>query len=139
VETIQRVVRYAAALGLLAAWGVSQRLEVRAAYWRWHGRQTPDAVTRLEQRFKPVAAELPRLSLVGYLSDEDTFSTEGMRRYYLTQYCLAPMVVSRSLAVELLIGNFKTPERARELAHAHGLAIQKDFGGGLLILRRVAP
>ncbi len=114
------------------------RNDLRTSYWAWLKRSKPDAVTRVEERLKPAAAVLPRFGVVGYLSDEDSFTTAGMRRYYLTQYALAPLVVSRSAQGEFVLGNFKDPSKAVELARQSGLSVEHDFGGGLMIFRRKA-
>jgi hypothetical protein len=134
-----RFLRIAAALALVSAWGAGGRNDLRTSYWAWLKRSQPDAVTQTEQRLRPASAALPRHGVVGYLSDEDSYTTPGMRRYYLTQYALAPLVVSRSARKEFVLGNFKEPSMAGELARENGLSLERDFGGGLMVFRRKAP
>lgn len=133
------MLRVAGALALAFAWAASARNDLRTSYWAWLKRWKPDPVTRVEERLRPAAAVLPRFGVIGYLSDEDSYTTSGMRRYYLTQYALAPRVVSRSTQKELVLGNFKEPSAAFELARQNGLRLERDFGGGLMIFRRTAP
>jgi len=134
-----RFLRIAAALALVSAWAAGGRNDLRTSYWAWLKRLKPSAVAQTEQRLRPAGAVLPRHGVVGYLSDEDSYTTPGMRRYYLTQYALAPLVVSRSTRKEFVLGNFREPSKAAELARQNGLSLERDFGDGLMIFRRKAP
>ncbi len=89
------------------------------------------------KRFRSLREELPGRGVVGYLSDT-TEGLEGTRVYYLTQYYVAPVVVARDPAHELVIANFASRDAVAAAAASHNLAVVRDFGNGVALLRRVS-
>jgi hypothetical protein len=85
-----------------------------------------------ERRFDGMRPLLPRRGVVGYLSDR----MDADEQYVLTQYSLAPLVVLRSPGHAVVVGNFFEPGTGPALARQHGLVVIRDFGRGLLLLRR---
>ena len=75
------------------------------------------------------------LGTVGYLSDIAP-EQESVRKYYLTQYFLAPVVVAPDTKRELVVANFESPSAIAALASANGLTVQRDFQNGVALLRR---
>jgi hypothetical protein len=90
-----------------------------------------DAVTLNEARFEGLRAVLPARGIVGYLSD-----TDDLENYYLAQYCLAPVVVARDAARDLIVANVKSPTAIAKLASANNLTVVRDFQDGVALLRR---
>ena len=88
-------------------------------------------------RFRHLREDLPARGVVGYLSDI-TEGQEGARVYYLTQYYLAPVVVARDPAHELVIANFSSPAAVGAAAAAHNCTVVRDFRNGVALLRRVS-
>jgi hypothetical protein len=88
-------------------------------------------------RFRSLREDLPARGVVGYLSD-NTGGMEDTRAYYLTQYYLAPVVVARDLAHELVIANFASPAAVAAAAAASDLTVMRDFGNGVALLRRAS-
>jgi hypothetical protein len=88
-----------------------------------------------ERRFAGLRTLLPTRGIVGYLSDSGG-SQESVRRYYLTQYSLAPVVVAPDSNREMVVANFSSPSAIVRLADAQGLTVEKDFGNGVALLRR---
>ena len=88
-------------------------------------------------RFRSLRENLPARGVVGYLSDT-TEGLEGNRAYYLTQYYLAPVVVARDLAHELVIANLASPTVVAGAAAANDLTVMRDFGNGVALLRRAS-
>ena len=125
----------AGALALLALTALLTNL----AYLRDNVRTVPqtagrDEVAEYERRFAELKEALPRRGVVGYVSDEADASEEA-KKYYLTQYALAPLVVVRGADRPLVVGNFAaggTP------APAAGLALVKDYGDGVVLFGREA-
>jgi hypothetical protein len=103
---------------------------------RGHGNSV--AIEMDANRFRSLREELPARGVVGYLSDT-TEGLEGTRVYYLTQYYLAPVVVARDPAYELVIANFASPAAVAAAATAHDLTVVRDFRNGVALLRRVSP
>lgn len=98
----------------------------------WRVLAPTEEVTAYEQRFRQIRNLLPRHGVVGYLSDR----MDAVKEYYLTQYALAPVVVHQSPDHDLVVGNFFKAEAAPRLLAAHGLVVARDFGEGLMLLRR---
>ncbi len=91
-----------------------------------------------DQRLQQLREMLPKAGQVGYVSDAPPFDSvkypEVVTKYYMTQYALAPLVVSPGAEGEFIIGNFhNTSLVANQTA---GLKLVKDFGGGLMLLRK---
>jgi hypothetical protein len=90
------------------------------------------------ERFRALREVLPARGVVGYLSDESAGFADT-RTYYLTEYYLAPAVVARGDAYELVVGNFHWGSAIAAAAKAHGLAVERDFSNGVTLMRRRRP
>jgi hypothetical protein len=101
------------------------------------GGGTADGIAMDANRFRSLREALPARAVVGYLSD-NTEAMEGARAYYLTQYYLAPVVVARDPAHELVIANFASPAAVAAATTAHDLTVTRDFGNGVALLRRAS-
>lgn len=102
------------------------------------GGGNPRGIAMDANRFRGLREILPARGVVGYLSDT-TEGLEGSRIYYLTQYYVAPVVVARDPAHDLVIANFASTAAMATVAAAHELTLVRDFGNGLALLRRVSP
>ena len=134
------------ALGLVLLYaGTSATLWVHHGLaWRNAGGQ--DDISANELRFTDLRPLLPDSGLVGYLGDPPVTgptprdSTAAallhFRRYLLAQYALAPALLIESTGPELVVGNFD-PETSPPTPA--GFRIERAFGDGLVLLRRVAP
>jgi hypothetical protein len=72
---------------------------------------------------------------VGFVSDE-TKPQHGYidtKRYYLTQYALAPVVVEPGPTRDWIVGNFKSFDPAQTPDQAN---VVRDFGDGIILFRR---
>jgi len=106
-----------------------------AALLRGHGDAA--GIDMDANRFRSLRQDLPARGVVGYLSDTNE-GLEGARAYYLTQYYLAPVVVARDAAHELVIANFASSAAVAPTAAAHDLTVVQDFRSGVALLRRVS-
>jgi hypothetical protein len=97
-----------------------------------------DAITRYEHRFRGLRRALPAQGVIGYISGTgpEGFTTEDFRRFLLTEYALAPLVLINDTVPELIVGNF-TPDSAPSAPPAPDLQRVRDFGGGVWLLRKV--
>jgi hypothetical protein len=136
-------VRLGLALVLLfAAMSGARWLRITASAVAGGGRS--DEVTLHEARLQALRPLLPPGSTVGYLADPlpadlpRAESRDHFRRYVLTQYALAPVLVQRSAEADLVVGNFVSPPPPA-LAEELGLVPLHDLGEGILLLRRSAP
>jgi hypothetical protein len=100
-----------------------------------------DEITAYEARYQELKHTLPPDSVVGYLSDPvppDLPRSEGrtrFKRFVLTQYALAPVIVVRSTEPDLVVGNFESPAHA-DTASAFHLTLVRDFGDGVMLFRK---
>jgi hypothetical protein len=89
----------------------------------------------LDGRFQELQAALARETHVGYISDDASHVSGyiGTKNYNLTQYAVAPIVVESGPTRDVIIGNFEKfdPERI-----PGDLVIDRDFGNGLILLRK---
>jgi hypothetical protein len=89
-----------------------------------------------DAQLQELRAFLPTRGRVGYISDEVPFSptwkSSSRRRYYRTQYAVAPVVVQAGAAPGLIIGDFRSVDH-HSIA---GLDVVHDFGGGLFLFRK---
>ena len=113
-------------MAVLSDWRALQTMVAR----RFHAGDV--RAVEYERRYDEMRPFLPRRGVVGYLSDRMDAGAE----YYLTQYTLAPLVVARTPGHVVVVGNFFEPRAGPVLARQHGLVIVRDFGQGLLLLRR---
>ena len=77
------------------------------------GLRGKDAVTVYDREFDALRKLLPARGTVGYLADAQSpdADDEEVRRYYLAQYALSPVILVRDARPELVIGNFRDPIR----------------------------
>jgi hypothetical protein len=95
-----------------------------------------DPVAIAEHRLAGIRATLEGVPRVGYITDiaGDSIGTDAAatERYFLTQYVLAPVVLERGTAEELVVGNFAADTLPGRYAH---LKILRRYDRGLLLLR----
>jgi len=139
IATVRRFKFALVALIVLAAWISDVGLLHRAAA-ELPKLTDAELIRRYAERLAGVKATLSPTSTVGYLSDREprdaVTDPYGVALYYITQYTLAPVVVSLSLEPPLVIGNFEQPAAAAEAAGAHQLTVVKNFGNGVFLFRR---
>lgn len=113
---------------------------------QWSGRKAPDEISTYEHRFAVLRKALPSHGVVGYLGhpeptginprEANAAALLHFRRYLLAQYTLAPLLLIESTEPEFVVGNFDSgvaiPERT-------GLRLVRDYGDGLVLLRRSEP
>ena len=110
-----------------------------------------DEVTVNEKRFEGVRKSLPSHGIVGYWPNGQPTTYEQMifgnatdlQHWFLTQYALAPVIVSPTPGHDLIIGNYrsyvgyellgKNPTMNGRIAEADKVT---DFGNGILLLSR---
>lgn len=125
-------------------------LRTAAAARKWTYGQ--DEVSLNDERLRPLRAALSPHTTVGYVTSpppEPPCSAEAalyqtleyrrkvFKRYVLTQYALAPVIVVDNTLRDSIVGSFA----AGDSPHAQlppGMTLVRDFGGGIVLLSRVA-
>jgi hypothetical protein len=106
--------------------------------------QWEDEVSRIERGFAPVRRHLAGYHRVGYASAIPNDRLMGLGyadqtwRYFLAQYAVAPVIVSRRPGVFPLLADFETVAALDDFARTHGYAIRWRQGGFGLLDRRPA-
>jgi hypothetical protein len=113
----------------------------RGAEWPAHPAQ--DEISTYERRFAELRTMLPPRGVVGYLGhpaptgatprDSNAAALLHFRRYLLAQYTLSPLLLIESTEPELVVGNF---DPGVGMPRTAGLRVVRDFGDGLVLLRR---
>jgi len=91
--------------------------------------QGADEITNFEKRLAELKNVLPPCGFVGYVSDEK-LTAKG---FSLTQYALFPIIVERTKAHNLIVGNFQDPSIDSEFFEDRNLKLLDDFGNGILL------
>jgi len=94
-----------------------------------------DEVSLNEKRFAELRAALPQRGVIGYISDEPD-PNEKIKKYYLAQYALAPLIVVNEIDRPLVIGNFSSPEG--ELRVSDKLVPFRRFEDGVVLFVQAA-
>ena len=94
-----------------------------------------DDINIYERRLGALRESLPARGVVGYLSDEQEVN-EATKKYYPTQYTLAPLIVVRDADREFVVGDFARAGAGAPDAPADRLRLVKDFGDGVALYAR---
>jgi hypothetical protein len=94
-----------------------------------------DPITRYERRYRELRRALPAHGVIGYVDGAEPFGTEEFRRFLLTEYALAPLVLINDTTPELIVGNFNS-DSIQPGPTEPGLQPVHDFGDGVWLLRK---
>ena len=94
-------------------------------------------IVHYESRFEAIRKDIPRNGAIGYLTDTDANLTSTLAEYYLAQLALVPTVVTRNTEQTLVLANIHTPQPPTFYQQL-GLELVKDYGSGVMLLRRTA-
>jgi hypothetical protein len=95
-----------------------------------------DSISSYERRYRELKQALPHEGVIGYVSAGQQFGTEDFRRFLLTEYALAPLVLINDTTPDLIVGNFH-PDSVPSAPPAPDLRLVRDFGDGVWLLRKV--
>jgi hypothetical protein len=94
-----------------------------------------DLVPIYEKRFTKLRQAIKSFEVVGYFSDGASDSQEDVGNFYLTQYTLAPVIVTRETNRRWVVGNFWKTGRVPAAAQRDRLFLWKDFGDGVALFQ----
>ena len=94
-----------------------------------------DSITRYEVRYRALKEALPRRGVIGYVSGAEEFGSEDFKRFLLTEYALAPLVLINDTTPDLIVGNFH-PDSVPSEPPTPDLQLVRDFGDGVWLLRK---
>ena len=98
-----------------------------------------DEITLYLTRFEGLRRALPAHGTVGYESDlQDSLTDrQEVKGFYLTQYAIAPVIVVAGTDRDLVIGNYRDPAHNCRICSSPSFVLEKDFGDGVLLFRRI--
>lgn len=127
-----------AALAIVAL--ISMGTAARSSWNLLQGGGAADGISDYEIRFRDAKQSVPPDAVLGYITDlpypAALFDAQTAQQYHWCRYAMAPVVIVREPARELLIGDFSDPiavERAKANPH---LRVEHDFGKGVVLFRR---
>lgn len=95
----------------------------------------PDTAAAADARYAELHQAMPPVRVtLGYVSD-----LTGDGPFYQAQYALAPVILERGTGHDLILGNFSSPAAIEKAVAGQHLTIYRDFGNGVLLLRKAAP
>jgi len=103
-----------------------------------------DEVSLYERRLETLKQILPQRAFLGYVGDTDVGDTDDLRvelfmkRYVLTQYILAPLIIIRRADLPIVIGDFHDTHSYAVIPKRNGLVLIRDLGNGVQLFRRGA-
>jgi hypothetical protein len=129
---LDRATLAAITAGALALYTVGSLVENIQRKVRHGDRPDRDLIPLEDARFAELNASLPP-GVVGFVSDFPDPTNEF--DLFWTQYEIAPRIVVRGERSPLVVGKFATEAALRDACARERLAVAKDLGGGLYLLR----
>jgi hypothetical protein len=103
-----------------------------------HVDHSDDNVAQFDRSLRELRKMLPQKGTVGYIAAKPAGDilddADETRRYYLTQYSLAPLVVTLGTAPSLVIGD--SAGGAISGVQDSGLVLLRNFGNGVMLFRK---
>jgi hypothetical protein len=98
---------------------------------------TSFGVASFENRFSALRKMVTPQSVFGYTSDNPPNDPSDQAEFYLTQYTLAPAIITSSILENQVIVNFHSPKPNLRALQAKRLMVVQDFGSGILLCRPI--
>ena len=100
-------------------------------------------VTLYEKRLEALKKVMPARGVMGYVGDEDVQGggdkLEEIRRYYLTQYVLSPIILLHTPRCKQVIGNFQDAAVDSQTYREWNVEVLAKFDGVVWLLNRNVP
>ncbi len=130
-----------AGLGIVALLGLSGCL---SAYVAIHQRNQSNTARVEDQvaRLEPIVAAIPPGPRVGYVTDAGAAGVNGATGFLIATYAIAPRLlvdVKYAKPGDPVLGAYARPGEIPASAARNGLVVERDFGSGLVLLRKVRP
>ena len=125
-----------AVAALLSLWGSFEYSGLESAYQQQF--RDPYQIAAQFSRLDSVQSAIPEKAILGYLTDAAPGSVVGDAMFNGAQFVLAPRVMQKGAAFDLVLGNFTKPGDFAALGRAQGLRLERDFGNGVVLFRREA-
>lgn len=132
------VVKAGVALAALASlWGVLEYAQFESAYQSQN--RDPYGVSAQFPRFEGFRTITPENAVLGYLTDLAPGSVAADAIFNSAQYVLAPRLLQKDTAHDLVLGNFARSGDFAGVGREQGLHLERDFGNGVVLFRKGTP
>lgn len=121
----------------VSLWGVLEYGHFESLYQRQN--RDPYLVAAQFPRFEALRAATPDNAVLGYFTDLEPGNVAAESMFNTAQYALAPRILRKDSAHDLVLGNFTKPGDFTGMGSEHGLHMERDFGNGVVLFRRNAP
>jgi hypothetical protein len=126
-----------AVAAVLCLWGTVEFLAFELNYQQKYRDQFE--VSKQLVRFEGVRAMLPEDAVMGYLTDLEHGTPKFYAMFGEAQYTLAPRILQWGSRYDWVLGNFAGPIPFPPTGDRRGLRVERDFGAGVVLLRRGVP
>jgi hypothetical protein len=96
----------------------------------------PYLIAGQHERFEGARQLLPPDAIVGYITDLEPNSVGWSAAYNGAQYVLAPRLLEEGVKRDWLLVNYSKAADFAAIAQQNGFRIERDFGNGVLVMRR---
>lgn len=121
---------------LLSLWGSFEYSGLESAYQQQF--RDPYQIAAQFSRLDSLQSAIPEKAILGYLTDAAPGSVVGDAMFNGAQFVLAPRVLQKSTALDLVLGNFTKPGDFVALGRTQGMRLERDFGNGVVLFQKEA-
>ena len=119
---------------VLALWGAIEFVSFERA---WNTEfQDPYVIAAQGRRFEGVRQVIPADAVVSYITDLPPGTPAWSASFNGAQYVLAPRLLEEGFQRDWLLVNYAQPVDFAALAQQNGFRIERDLGGGVLVMRK---
>jgi hypothetical protein len=95
-------------------------------------------VDNFEFRFGDLPRAVTAQSELGYISDNRRDDPSDQAEFYLTQYTMAPAIITTSIAEREVIANMHAAQPDMNALAARHLTVIRNFGSGIMLCRNLS-
>lgn len=130
-----------AALLILSLWSALEGFQFTRQYNEQF--KDPYGIVAAADRYGRIRADLPEgVTELGYVSDKQQNDPQGGAMFFGAQYVLAPRLLVREKELPKhawIAGNFASQSDFNEVARLLGLVLVRDYGQGVVLMRKESP
>jgi len=93
-----------------------------------------DELSLYDSSFADIKKNMPGRGMIGYMADPDRYF--ALKKYYQTQYVLAPLILARDTSRDLIVCNFSDRNKFYEFVRKNNLAILNDLKNQVALVKK---
>jgi hypothetical protein len=119
---------------VLSLWGAIEFVGVER---RWNTEfHDPYLIAGQHERFAGARPIIPPNAIAGYITDLEPGTVLWGAAFNGAQYVLAPRLLEEGVKRDWVLVNYAQPADFNSIAQQNGLRIERDFGNGVLVMRK---